>query len=320
MRCSVVLLLVVAIAIIAAAAPRRTEASLPTCNAPWNRPDGMLIRDSRDGGIYLVQACQKRHITDMTALNSHRFDQPFMDGAHPWGDASAQEVDHLAAGAGLRSREGTLFIAPDGAVYIIDEIGAGSYQKRHITAAGWAAYFAPCGYGFNAPFVISESQGYLDGYPSGGDVSNTTVRPDGQLISAGGYTYMLEGSQRRWITDPASLNTYNFPQPICFVSAAEANSYALSAYNLRAREGTLSHDDRAEVWITDNTGPGAYTKRHVAGADGFNYFGLSWVALRLWSRADVDSYAFGADTHPYKTIFPFRWYQANCSPVCDYVA
>jgi hypothetical protein len=110
MRCAVVLLMIVAVAALVLRQTHGVEADGATCNPPYNRPDGTLIRGTGTAEVYLVQDCQKRWITDGISLASHRFD-------HTVAEVSQAELSSLAGGVNvwnLRAREGTLFSGPDG--------------------------------------------------------------------------------------------------------------------------------------------------------------------------------------------------------------
>lgn len=193
-------------------------------------------------------------------------------------------------------------------MYIIDEVGTGSYQKRYITSEAWQAMFAPCG---SYPYT-NVSSGYLSSYPWGSTVWGSSPRPDGQLISVSGTVYMIEGGKKRWIINPPALQSYNFVQPICDVSASEASAYGTGA-NMKAREGTLINGSGPEVYVIMESASGAYYKRHILSRDSFDYYGLDWSAIREWNQTYVNQYSTVSHAHPYKSTFTGDWYKSLVS-------
>jgi hypothetical protein len=103
-------------------------------NNPYNRPDGTLIQGPGTP-LFLIEGCQKRWILHHEDYVSYGF-------LNPVAQVSTAEINATGSSQLLRGREGTLIQNPAGYVYIIDELGPGSYQKRYVTGAAWSAYSA----------------------------------------------------------------------------------------------------------------------------------------------------------------------------------
>jgi hypothetical protein len=98
------------------------------------RPDGMLIRKTSDWNIHLLEGGLKRYITDSQSLSSYNFLQPICPISPP-------EMNGYQAGSNMRAREGTMFAASGGPVYIL-ELGPGVvYWKRWIVSADAFNYY-----------------------------------------------------------------------------------------------------------------------------------------------------------------------------------
>jgi len=153
-------------------------------NNPQNRPGGALIKDPATQKVYLVEGGTKRPIQDSRDLASHRYTGWI--GIH---DVSADELSKLPENpAWWRAREGTVFRNQDTlAIYVINELSPGLYEKRYVTGNGWNTFFTSCGsYGFT-----DVPGAYLSGYVDGTNVDPAySLRPDGQLVktSAGSTT------------------------------------------------------------------------------------------------------------------------------------
>ena len=121
--------------------------------------------------------------------------------------------------------------------------------------------------------------------------------------------YLLESGKRRYITDPQSLASYNFLQPICQVQQAEVNGFQPLLPDRRAREGTLFNAGSGAVYILERDPNFTHWKRWILSADAFNYYGLSGAAIQGWPVAQVNSYTTTAHVHPVKSLYVDRWYR-----------
>ncbi len=270
-------------------------------NNPYNRLDGTLVRDYQTGYKYLIQSCQKHHISQDTDLASHKFDHSPVNGllAEVSGYTYTRPRGYSIPGRMQRSHAQERC-----KIYIIDEISPGTYKKRYIDGNGWSKYFKPCGYGFT---VVSSA--FLNGYTTGTTVTGSAAPPDGQLVQATGAAeiYLLESAKKRWITNPPNFASHNFQQPVCDVTGSQATAITTGA-NLRAREGTLMKGDGPAVYMIDIQ-DGSYRKRHITSMEAFNSYGLVWANVRTWTQSYVDGYATGPHAHPVRTLDPDRWYQ-----------
>jgi hypothetical protein len=276
-------------------------------NNPFNRPDGTLIQGPGTS-VYLIQNCQKRLIPHFEDYVAHSF-------INPVATVSTAEINKLGSLPVLRAREGKVLQVPGddpvpserNKVYLIDETAAGAFQKRYVTGQGWTAYFAPCGY-----TTTPASSAYLATYGNGSDVVyNTVKRPDGFLImgTTTGMVYLvMDGQQRRYITNTESFTSYNFTTPVCALTESLINAHSRVYPDLRAREGTMMQvPGTAPVYIVERDPSLNYWKRWILSSDAFNYYGLSGSAIKPWSSGVVGGYTSTDHVHPIKSTNTLTW-------------
>jgi hypothetical protein len=112
----------------------------PAIYAGDKRPDGQLVRASSSStAVYVIEGGAKRLSAGPNHLASHNFQQPVCI------DPNITYDTLYPPGPALMAREGTLAKGTTDHIYIIDDLGAGTYRKRHI--AGLEAYTY---YGFSS--------------------------------------------------------------------------------------------------------------------------------------------------------------------------
>jgi hypothetical protein len=97
-----------------------------------------------------------------------------------------------------------------------------------------------------------------------GGGNNPYNRPDGAVVQnfTDWKVYLIQDCQQRHITDPESLASYNFDNPIAQLSQAESDDVGDLQF-MRAREGTLFQvscsdpdvPERCKVYVIDESPP-----------------------------------------------------------------
>jgi hypothetical protein len=278
---------------------RPAHAGGPDCNAPFNRPDGLLILAEGTTGQFLVESCGKRPFIRQEDLASHNLGQ--------YATTSSEEVAALGTGPTIRAREGTVFRYPPstGTKYIIDEIAPGSYQKRPIDGAAWTPLFVT---GCLASYPINEVSDavFINGYATGPTLYSSSLRPDGQLVYSGqpgGTQYLLEGGYRRPFSSAGAVISYGLTQPLC---SANLPQYPLGA-TLQAREGTLFKSDTSGTQFVIERQPTSYWKKAITSLDSLLFYQLQLKTLYTWPASEVAGYPDANHVHPYKSLISRTW-------------
>lgn len=107
-----------------------------------------LVLDSSSGKVYLIDTGAKRWVSSLEVFSASHFKWPRVKTATP-GDLALPDGPNVVfpEGAPLRANG-------DPAVYVVNQIGSGSYEKRHITSANT---FAGLSYHLSDVFVVDGS-------------------------------------------------------------------------------------------------------------------------------------------------------------------
>ncbi|MDD3190512.1 MAG: hypothetical protein PHI66_02365 [Candidatus Pacebacteria bacterium] len=132
-------------------------------------------------------------------------------------------------------------------------------------------------------------------YPEGNRLEVAITSSDGSLIrGSDDKVYLIENSQKRWITSPQAFSENNYRwEDIKTVSDDEINSYTEGA-NISAStvypDGTLIQGDGPKVYLIKQG-----QKRWITSPQAFGRHGYFWSSIVRTTNAQIASYSSGAN-------------------------
>lgn len=262
-------------------------------------PDGSVITTKTTGTVWLIEDGKKRQI---------RTDYIYEAMGLPWRKmlhrVLPEEIGRYPDGEQINTYpSGTLFKASDGKVYVVGE----GKTLRHIpsievfNALGYQWKYAygvfpelESFYAKDEPWTLdSTSKPYLAKHPNG-----TLVKTwDNPAI------YLIENGQKRWISDPLVLESYNYRwDRIVTIAPEEMWDYPEGAFFNKMRDGSLMFGSDGKVYAVSNE-----KKRWIVSEEVFNALGYKWSQVKRISDAQLNTYETGdpiasAATHPNGTL------------------
>jgi len=201
----------------------------------------------------------------------------------------------VEASSNIGPRPGALIKGVSPAVYVVDYANE-IYIKRWIDSPTTFEYW---GYFWQDINTLSSSE--IVSFTDGPAVTVSSSRPNGQLISANGRVYFLEGGLRRYITSPLSFTSNGFRwDRVRQISQTEIDSYTDGAL-IQPRPGTLIKGSGNPVYATDYVGGVSY-KRWINSPATFASWGFHWEDVNVISDVDIMSFANGATITDRKSV------------------
>lgn len=183
-------------------------------------------------------------------------------------------------------RPGTLIKGSGPAVYVTDS-NNGIYLKRWIDSPATFEYW---GYFWQDIIPITDSE--VASYVNGPAVTSVSSRPNGQLITANGQVYFLEGGLKRYISSPLSFNSNGFRwDRVKTISQTELSSYADGSI-IQPRPGTLIKGSGPAVYATDYLAGVSY-KRWIDSPATLEKWGFYWTDINQLTDAQITSFVNG---------------------------
>jgi len=238
--------------------------------ASFNYPDGTLLRNSRTGGVAVMQGGKLRPVASRTVLLS-RYD--------PAGIVDLNEYDFAALmdalrGPAVKFPDLSLVHLPDGRIYLL--LGQ---QKRHV--ASMAAFRK---IGFNMEEAIEGTADDLADYAEGLPLTEASAPPSGELVReriGGALWYVEAGVKRRFLDETTALA--DFPtRPVRLARAGDLEKLADGA-PMGLRDGLLAKAAGSPVVYVIAGGE----RRPVTDGASFLAFGYKWSRVITVSDATL---------------------------------
>lgn len=254
------------------------------------RANGVLIRDTRNGRIYVIEKGKKRHILSTLAAKTNGFK------LEERVDVSASEIGVLEDGAAINIREGTLIKSPnDSRVYILDQTLSG-YVRRWVSSLATMDAF-----GMKKDQIHVVTSTTVNGYPEGEAVNAGSVVPDGLLVkSSNDHSIYLtsEGSKQR-IPSMTVFGSYNFVTTNIGTVNKERITGLPSGSNLNLRNGTLIKGMGSPNVYAVDVVDGSKQRRRVSSVSAFDASGFQAAYIKTISTEALNEYSDAANIECY---------------------
>ncbi len=245
------------------------------------RANGLLIRSSLNGSVYLIEDGKKRYITSPLAAISQGIDLNYTV------DVTSQEIGLLTDGEPISLGEGTLIKGVSSPrVYILDKTVSG-YQRRYVTSAA-----AMSAFGLKFGHIVTLSDGVIAGYPEGIALTDASAVPDGRIIKSVNdhKIYKVEDGKKRWISSVPVFTSYNYLFENVVVVGDQKTAELPSGTDLPLRTGTLIKTTTSpSVYVIDVVNGIGY-RRLVTSSAAFEASGFYPWLIQTVSQATIDGY------------------------------
>jgi len=229
----------------------------------WNRwfskiyPDGTLVRQEGQSGVWLIEYGKRRPFWSKTALASCYDTSNIIE-------VSRNDLLRYDIGYPIKYPNYSLLSGGDGKVYLTV-----NNEKKHIESA---EVFRLIGY--NSEEVVAVTDDELDYYKDGRKITLTSLYPQGALLqdSKSGGVYYVEDGIKYPIWDK-EIMLANYPNyRLTQVSTDELSKYVTAATGVGFKDGTLMKTVKdPKVYVISNG-----KRRWVANEGTFNQLGYKW--------------------------------------------
>ncbi|MBU2575676.1 hypothetical protein KKF64_01135 [Patescibacteria group bacterium] len=245
----------------------------------WNRyfvrnyPDGTLLQEQGEMGVWLLQNGKRRPFKTRAALYS-RYDASRII------QVSKNELETYEIGPSIKFANYSLLRSPQGAIYLLVDDSIRGITSMEVFRT----------IGFNPEEVIEVDEEDLELYNIGENITIASAYPTGALLqdnSTGAVFYVQDG-KRQGIIDRTIMNL-NFrnhkPLPI---HPEELNQYAYAG-RLKLQDGAIitSPESSAVYIISDGT------RRPVISGEAFEKLGYDWDNIHEVPQKVVDLHPIG---------------------------
>ncbi|MDZ4221783.1 MAG: hypothetical protein U1C18_02815, partial [Patescibacteria group bacterium] len=245
----------------------------------WNRyfvrnyPDGTLLQEQGEPGVWLLQHNKRRPFKSRAALYSRYNADRIIQ-------VSKNELEKYAEGAPIQFANYSLLRSPRGTVYLLvdDTIRGIASQEVFRTI------------GFNPEEIIDVSEQDLALYEVGPHITIASAYPTGALLQDNktGAVFWVQDGQKQGIIDRSILaNNFRGVKPQA-VHQDELAKYAYAG-RLKLQDGTTitSPESSAVYVISDGL------RRPVISGEAFEKLGFNWNDVREVPQTVVDLHPQG---------------------------
>ncbi len=236
-------------------------------------PDGALLQNTEDGGIWLIQNGKRRPFLSKAVFASrYSFDKvvPVKES-----DLATYEI-----GQPIKYANYSLLRIPSGGVYLLVD------DKLRPITSGEAFRLL----GFNPEEIVNIQESEVSQYEKGQKIDVSSSYPTGALLqdnSTGGVYYVQNGVKHP-IWDKALINLYHPQKRITAVTPSELEKYT-TGDPLKLEDGELiMAKNGSQVFFISN----GY-KRPIANEETFLSFGYNWKDVIKLPQKVIDLHPTG---------------------------
>ncbi len=229
----------------------------------WNRwfakiyPDGSLLQQEDEPGVWLIQNGKRRPFWSKTALTS-RYDENKII------NVSRNDLQRYEIGYPIKYPNYSLLKSSDNKIYLIV-----NNEKKQIESD---EVFKSIGY--NPSEIIKVTDEELSYYEEGRMITMNSLYPQGALLQdnkTGGVYYVEDGIKYPILAKEIMVANYK-NYKLTPVSSDELNKYVTAANGIKFFDGTLIKTaDDSRVYVISNG-----QRRWLANEQTFNQLGYKW--------------------------------------------
>ncbi|OGY42399.1 MAG: hypothetical protein A2Y82_04615 [Candidatus Buchananbacteria bacterium RBG_13_36_9] len=237
-------------------------------------PDGTLLKQMGQAGIWLIENGQRRPFWSKTALVS-RYDESKII------EVTKNDLERYETGYPIKYANYSLLKSPDGKIYLIV-----NNEKKEIESADVFKTI-----GFNPEEVIDVSDEELVNYEEGRKITLNSIYPQGALLqnkANGGVYYVEDGIKYPILAKEVLTNNFQ-NYKLTVVSQDELDKYVTAATGMKLKDGTLIKvASDSKVYVISNG-----ERRWVANESTFNQLGYEWTNIVTVSEKIANLHPLG---------------------------
>ncbi len=231
-------------------------------------PDGSLLQNTEDGGVWLIQYGRRRPITTRAALTT-RFNPDAIISV------SATALNVFPQGKAISLPNYSLLRSPRGTVYLlVDDVRRGIASPEAFRAIG-----------FVSDEILDVSQEDLDAYEEGEPITSETVYPQGALLqdTSTGGVYFVQDGQKYPIMSREILKA-RFPTMTVRPAADDELSLYPRGNPVSFPDGTLiGVSGDPAIWVVSEG-----SRRPILNEETFLSFGWKWERVVYTNKQSLE--------------------------------
>lgn len=245
----------------------------------WNRyfvrnyPDGTLIQEQGESGVWVIQNSKRRAFKTRAALYS-RYDPSKII------QVSKNELEAYEEGVSIQFANYSLLQAPWGTIYLLDGDTLRGIKSMEVFRT----------IGFNPEEVIKVDKQDINTYTQGEPITINSAYPVGALVQDAktGSVFYIQNGKREGIIDRSILEVRFKNQKPLPLHSEEISKYEYIG-RLKLADGTI---------ITSPESPAVYIisagkRRPVVSAEAFEKLGYNWNDIKEVPQKVVDLHEIG---------------------------
>jgi hypothetical protein len=245
----------------------------------WNRyfvrnyPDGTLLQEKGEPGVWLLQNGNRRPFKTRVALYS-RYDSSRII------QVSKNELETYEIGPSIQFANYSLLQAPYGTIYLLVDDTIRGIESQEVFRT----------IGFNPEEVIKVNEEDLELYIIGDNITLSSAYPTGALLqdNSTGAVFFVQDGKRQGIIDRTILDlNFRNTKPLA-IHPGELNQYGYAG-RLKLKDGTIitSSESSAVYVISDGR------RRAVISGEAFEKLGYAWDNIHEVPQSVVDLHPIG---------------------------
>ena len=245
----------------------------------WNKwfshdyPDGSLLQNAEDGGVWLIQYGLRRPITSRAAFLT-RFNERSIVQVSP------TALEAFPTGRAISLPNYSLLRSPRGTVYLLVD----------DTLRGFVSREAMRSVGLNPEDALDVSFEDIAAYEEGTPITSDTVYPQGALLqdTATGGVFFVENGSKAPIMSREIMNTKFTNLSVQPAEAGELDAYPTVA-PVTFPDGTLiSPEGKSDIYVVSGG-----KRLPIPNGDTFLSFGWKWEQVVKTNERAVDIHPLG---------------------------
>lgn len=245
----------------------------------WNRyfvrnyPDGTLLQEQGEPGVWLLQNGKRRPFKTRAALYS-RYDAKRII------QVSKNELETYSIGPSIKFANYSLLRAPKGTIYLLVDDSIRGITSMEVFRT----------IGFNPEEVIDIEEQDIELYNIGEPITLASAYPTGALLQDNqtGAVFYVQDGKRQGIIDRTIMDLRFKNQKPLPIHPDELNQYTYAG-RLKLQDGTIitSPESSAVYIISDGT------RRPVISGEAYEKLGYDWNNIHEVPQSVVDLHALG---------------------------
>ncbi|OIO49010.1 MAG: hypothetical protein AUJ34_01970 [Parcubacteria group bacterium CG1_02_41_12] len=245
----------------------------------WNRyfvrnyPDGTLLQEQGEQGVWLLQNEKRRPFKTRAALYS-RYDASRII------QVSKNELETYEVGPSIEFANYSLLRAPYGTIYLLVDDAIRGIESMEVFRT----------IGFNPEEVIDVEEKDLALYTIGANITLASAYPTGALLQDNktGAVFFVQDGKRYGLIDRSIMNLRFKNQKPLPIHPDELNQYAYAA-PLKLQDGTIiTSPESSSVYVIS-----AGKRRPVISGEAFEKLGFKWDNIHEVPQKVVDLHPLG---------------------------